>query len=59
MATCRKDRWFPAAWARRVVRDRLGITPDEIVSGHCPALSRPRQLVARLEAFRVGVEAVS
>jgi hypothetical protein len=37
---------------RGVVQDRLGITPDEIASGHCPALSRPAELVERLEAFR-------
>jgi pimeloyl-ACP methyl ester carboxylesterase len=52
---CRNDRLFPSAWTRRVVRDRLGITPDEIDSGHCPALSRPKELVARLEAYRVAV----
>jgi pimeloyl-ACP methyl ester carboxylesterase len=39
---CRNDRLFPAAWVRRVVRDRLGIAPDEIDSGHCPALSQPK-----------------
>ena len=43
----REDRFFPADWLRAVVRDRLGIEPDEIDSGHCPALSRPREL-ARL-----------
>jgi pimeloyl-ACP methyl ester carboxylesterase len=48
---CRNDRFFPPAWVRRVVRDRLGITPDEIESGHCPALSRPRELVERLESY--------
>jgi pimeloyl-ACP methyl ester carboxylesterase len=48
---CRKDRLFPPAWVRRVVRDRLGITPDEIDSGHCPALSRPRELADRLETY--------
>ena len=36
---CRNDRFFPARWLRPVVRDRLGIDPDEIESGHCPALS--------------------
>jgi hypothetical protein len=36
---------------RRVVRDRLGITPDEIDSGHTPALSRPEELAERLEAY--------
>src|SRR5215510_9689330 len=27
---CREDRLFPARWMRRLVRDRLRITPDEI-----------------------------
>jgi len=48
---CRNDRLFPAAWLRRVVRERLGITPDEIDSGHTPALSRPLELTERLEAY--------
>lgn len=51
---CRDDRLFPADWLRRVVGDRLGIVPDEIDGGHCPALARPRELADRLEAFRVG-----
>jgi pimeloyl-ACP methyl ester carboxylesterase len=49
---CRDDRLFPAEWTRRVVRERLGITPDEIDGGHAPYLSRPRELADRLEAFR-------
>jgi SAM-dependent methyltransferase len=49
---CRDDRVFPAAWLRGVVRDRLGIVADELDGGHCPALSRPHELVERLEAFR-------
>jgi hypothetical protein len=49
---CRGDRFFPASFMRRVVRDRLGITPDEMDSGHLPALSRPKELVDRLEAYR-------
>ena len=40
---CRDDRLFPAAWSRRVARERLGLEPDEIAGGHCPALSRPRR----------------
>jgi pimeloyl-ACP methyl ester carboxylesterase len=51
---CRDDRLFPAAWSRRVVRERLGMAPDEIAGGHCPALSRPRELAKRLEAYRPG-----
>jgi pimeloyl-ACP methyl ester carboxylesterase len=52
---CRDDRLFPAEFLRRVARERLGITPDEIDGGHTPALSRPRELVDRLEAYRVSV----
>jgi len=37
---------------RRVVKERLGITPDEMDGGHLPALSRPKELVDRLEAYR-------
>ena len=46
---CRNDRFFPARWLRGIVRDRLGITPDETDSGHCPALSRPVELAHLLE----------
>ena len=49
---CRDDRFFPADFMRRVVRERLGITPDEMDGGHLPALSRPRELAERLEAYR-------
>jgi pimeloyl-ACP methyl ester carboxylesterase len=49
---CRDDRFFPAEFMRRVVRERLGITPDEMDGGHLPALARPRELAARLEAYR-------
>ena len=52
---CRDDRFFPADFLRRVVRERLGIEPDEIDGGHCVALSRPRELAERLEAYRVQV----
>lgn len=48
---CTEDRLFPAAFQRRLARDRLGITPDEITSGHCPALSRPTALAAMLDTF--------
>jgi hypothetical protein len=52
---CRDDRFFPAAFLRRVVQERLGITPDEMDGGHLPALSRPEELVGRLEAYRAEV----
>jgi pimeloyl-ACP methyl ester carboxylesterase len=47
---CRDDRLFPAEWMRRVVKERLGITPDEIEGGHCIALSRPKELADRLHS---------
>lgn len=50
---CRHDRFFPAEFQRRVVRERLGITPDEMDGGHLPALHSPHELVERLEAYRV------
>jgi pimeloyl-ACP methyl ester carboxylesterase len=48
---CRHDRFFPADFLRRVVRDRLGITPDEMDGGHVPALARPHELADRLDAY--------
>jgi pimeloyl-ACP methyl ester carboxylesterase len=48
---CRDDRVFPPSFLRRVAEERLGITPDEIDGGHTPALSRPKELADRLEAY--------
>ena len=48
---CRDDRFFPADFLRRVVRQRLGITPDEMDGGHLPALARPQELAQRLLAY--------
>ena len=48
---CRDDRMFPAEWARRHARERLGIEPDEIDGGHYITLARPRQLADRLVAY--------
>ena len=49
---CRDDRFFPADFQRRVVRERLGIVPDEMDGGHLPVLGHPDELVQRLEAYR-------
>jgi pimeloyl-ACP methyl ester carboxylesterase len=49
---CRNDRFFSADWLRGVVRDRLGIEPDELDSGHTPALSHPTELVDLMESYR-------
>src|SRR5919202_535904 len=51
----RDDRFFPVEFQRRVVRERLGIIPDEMAGGHLVALSRPKELAGRLEAYREGV----
>lgn len=48
---CQNDRFFPADWLRGVVRDRLGIEPDELRCGHTPALSCPRELVDLIESY--------
>ena len=45
----RDDRFLPVEFQRRVVRERLGITPDEMAGGHLVALSRPKELADRLE----------
>ena len=45
-----EDRFFPPDFFRRLVADRLEITPDEIRSGHCVALSRPHELAGLLES---------
>ena len=50
---CRDDRFFPAGFMRRVVRERLGIVPDELGAGHLPMLSRPVELADYLEQCRV------
>jgi pimeloyl-ACP methyl ester carboxylesterase len=48
---CRDDRMFPAAWARRHARDRLGLEADEIDGGHYVSLSRPYELADRLASY--------
>jgi pimeloyl-ACP methyl ester carboxylesterase len=50
---CRDDRFFPIDFQRRVVRERLGIEPEEMPGGHLPALARPQELVELLEACRI------
>ena len=45
------DRVFPAAFFRRLARQRLDLTPDEIAGGHCVALSRPKELAALLAGY--------
>ncbi|WP_351231927.1 alpha/beta hydrolase [Streptomyces sp. NPDC002133] len=46
----RDDRFFPADFQRRVVRERLGLPIEEMPGGHLLALSRPAELAARIDA---------
>ena len=50
----RRDRLFPIAFQRRVIRERLGLVPDEIDTGHLPALARPEELATLLIAYERG-----
>jgi hypothetical protein len=38
------DRTIRPAWQRRMARERLGVEPIEIASGHCPNVSQPDRL---------------
>ena len=46
---CTEDRVFPPEFMRRVVTNRLDIAPDDIASGHCVALSHPKELADLVE----------
>jgi pimeloyl-ACP methyl ester carboxylesterase len=56
VVTGRDDRFFPAAFQRRVAQERLGVTCDEMPGGHLLALSQPTELVERLEAYQLELE---
>ena len=45
------DRCHPPEWMRGVVRERLGIEPDEMPGSHGAYLSRPRELADRLDGY--------
>jgi pimeloyl-ACP methyl ester carboxylesterase len=49
----RHDRLFPLEFMRRLALERLNIVADVIDTGHLPALSRPDELVRRLETYRL------
>jgi pimeloyl-ACP methyl ester carboxylesterase len=44
----RDDRFFPIEFQRRVARERLNVTVDDLSGGHLIALSNPRGLVHQL-----------
>lgn len=45
------DCFFPVEFQRRVVRERLDMTPDEMDGGHLVALSRPEELARKLDNY--------
>jgi pimeloyl-ACP methyl ester carboxylesterase len=47
----RDDRFFPAEFMRKVVRERLAVVPDEMAGCHMAMLSHPRELAALLVSF--------
>jgi pimeloyl-ACP methyl ester carboxylesterase len=52
---CRQDRMFTPVFARRHVRERLGIEADEMDGGHYVSLSCPGELADRLDSYAAGV----
>jgi pimeloyl-ACP methyl ester carboxylesterase len=48
---CKDDHFFPAAFMRRLARQRLGAVPDEVPGCHCAALSNPRELAGLLVSY--------
>lgn len=47
----RDDRFFPAEFQRRVARERLGMSTDEMPGGHLVALSQAEELTTRLLGY--------
>jgi pimeloyl-ACP methyl ester carboxylesterase len=47
----REDRFFPLEFQRRVARERLGLSIEELPGGHLIALSRPDELSQRLLSY--------
>jgi pimeloyl-ACP methyl ester carboxylesterase len=48
---CRDDRFFPAAFLRRIAQQRLGTVPDQVPGCHCAALSHPKELSDLLVSY--------
>jgi pimeloyl-ACP methyl ester carboxylesterase len=48
---CAEDRTIRPEWSRRVAKERLGVSAIELPGGHCPFVSRPRELAACLAAL--------
>ena len=48
------DRLVSPSWSRRVARERLGVEPVELPTGHFPMITHPRQLADALARFGAG-----
>lgn len=48
---CTEDRVVNRSWAERIARDRLGVEPILLASGHSPMLSAPEELAAVLDSL--------
>jgi len=48
------DRVVSPSWSRRVARERLGVEPVELPTGHFPMITHPRQLADALARFGAG-----
>jgi pimeloyl-ACP methyl ester carboxylesterase len=49
---CTGDRTIQPDWSRQAARERLGCEALELPGGHCPHVSRPRELAEMLTAIR-------
>jgi len=49
----RFDRFFPLDFVQRLARERLGVEPDVMDSGHLPALGHPAELAERIHRYVV------
>lgn len=52
---CSEDRTINPEWSRWASRTLLGVEPVEIAGGHCPFLSRPKELAAVLSRLAASV----
>jgi pimeloyl-ACP methyl ester carboxylesterase len=48
------DRVVSPSWSRRVARERLGVEPIELPTGHFPMITHPRQLADELARLAAG-----
>jgi pimeloyl-ACP methyl ester carboxylesterase len=49
---CAGDRTIQPDWSRQAARERLGCEALELPGGHCPHVSRPRELAEMLASIR-------